>query len=1360
MSNPEPASQVAGPPSLSYAAMLRYSTRRERQATALGCLAAIATGAMTPIYAIMFGRLLNAFFADELEAEIRRTALAIVGVAAAAFACGTVQVSCLMWAGARQANRVRQLYLASLLSQDMPFFDTAAQGASGLVHALREEASQLQEALSDKLGAFVQGLACFVGGMIVAFARGWDLSLVVLAAIPALVIIGAVCGIFTAKLQAQASRAYGRAGAIAFEAVGHIRTVAAFGQEEGSLKGYAAALAEPTRVGEWQGVLAGFTLGATHLVFYCAYALSLWYGARRVAGGALDGGRVITVLMACVLGGFSLGQAMPHLAIFQRGRAAAAMLFAVIERKPQLGSEEDMAAAEFAARCSLAPASCSPLAAGAPGLHAAPPAAGCLDAIAEDAAAEAAGDAAASATAVAAGQVDGSIAAMRPSAAASGALVPAVASSHPVMPAGGCRGELELARVSFAYPARPQRSIIRNLSLVFPAGKTSALVGESGCGKSTIVQLLLRLYDPSSGAVLLDGRDVRTLPLRWLRAQVGLVSQQPVLFASTIFENIALTTGATMEQVVQASIAANAHSFIEKLPNGYDTVVGEQGSNLSGGQRQRIAIARAVLLNPRILLLDEATSALDPACERAVQEALEALMPGRTCIAVAHRLSTVANADAVHVLRRGRVVETGTHRELLEKGGYYAQLAARQALHLESRPGSVAAVEGQASCAAGAVGAAGAVVTVSVVAAGTSAGAKGEKAASSGGGKGGAVSAVKRLRDSILHRGSVRISVIPQRLKDKIAAQKRAEEGAHEEAAAQLPSPFRRLAQLNRPEWKYGAAGLVCACIAGLQMPGFSLALSEVMSNMWDPYPPNIRTAGVTWALVFICIGCAAFLLETVQGWCFGVMGQRLATRVRILLLQSLLHQDIPFFDRHENSTAAMLSTLASDAVAVRGVVGDRLGHLATIAACVVGSYAIALKSSWSVTLVVSAALPLLVGAHAVLARLNFGVERSGREAAAGADGVAAEAVGAIATVAAFNMQPAYVALYRARLAASTSTRTAVTSGLGFGFSQFMLMAISALAFWYGGTQVAAGRIDFRQLLTAFFAVFYAAFGVAQAGGAFPDIVRAADAVRNVFRVLDHCPPSARVGANLELEGGVELRRVAFAYPHRPERLVLKEFNLVVPQGTSCALVGESGHGKSTILALLERFYEPLEGTVLIDGINIRSLNLRCLRRQLALVSQDPVVFSASVYDNLVLSSGATPHQVIEAARMAQALDFIQALPEGFSTRLGDGGSRLSGGQLQRLALARALLHQPRVLLLDEPTSALDSQTEAQVLTALETAMVGRTTLMVAHRLPTVQRCTSIAAIYRGHVLEQGSHEELLAKDGYYRHLWDAAQGN
>ena len=242
------------------------------------------------------------------------------------------------------------------------------------------------------------------------------------------------------------------------------------------------------------------------------------------------------------------------------------------------------------------------------------------------------------------------------------------------------KGDIEFQDVSFKYPTRPNIFVLQDLSLKIPSGKTLALVGTSGSGKSTVISLIMRFYNPSSGSILIDGHNIRSLNLKSLRRRIGLVQQEPPLFSTTIYENIRYGNDEAIEiEIVEAAKAANAHEFISTMPNGYATLVGNKGSQLSGGQKQRVAIARAIIKDPSILLLDEATSALDSSSEKVVQEALSQVMRGRTTIIVAHRFSTIRDADSIIVMHQGKVTEIGSHRDLLSSPrSLYAQLVSLQ----------------------------------------------------------------------------------------------------------------------------------------------------------------------------------------------------------------------------------------------------------------------------------------------------------------------------------------------------------------------------------------------------------------------------------------------------------------------------------------------------------------------------------------------------------------------------------------------------------------------------------------------------------------------------------------------------------
>lgn len=483
---------------------------------------------------------------------------------------------------------MRSLYLRRVLYQEMAYFDT--NGTLGhLMQGLSDDILAIQDAIGDKIGMFLYYICQFVIGYIIALAYGWSMALVTMSMLPLMFASGFATIYFIRKSLAAIHGAYSKANSQAQQALSNVRTVYAFNGQEKTLEAYRAALEMPTRVGIRQGVVSGSTFGLINCVAFCSYALSMWYGAQKVADGSYSGGQVVTVLFSAVVGGFALGQGSPNLQYFQKAAISAGRIFALMDRVSKIDSN-------------------------APG-----------DTLAT------------------------------------------------------VKGALELVDIVFAYPARPDKPVFNHFSLRVNSGATVALVGESGSGKSTVVQLLQRFYDPQEGSVLLDGVDFKTLQLRWLRSQMGLVSQEPTLFATTIKENILLgKPEATQEEVEAAAKSANAHTFVTALPMGYDTHVGEKGLQMSGGQKQRIAIARAILKDPRILLLDEATSALDAASERVVQEALDRLMKGRTTVIVAHRLSTVRDADSIAVVYGGCLIEQGNHDELMEKNGAYSTLVHMQ----------------------------------------------------------------------------------------------------------------------------------------------------------------------------------------------------------------------------------------------------------------------------------------------------------------------------------------------------------------------------------------------------------------------------------------------------------------------------------------------------------------------------------------------------------------------------------------------------------------------------------------------------------------------------------------------------------
>ncbi|KAL1163168.1 hypothetical protein V6Z11_A07G251300 [Gossypium hirsutum] len=846
-------------------------------------------------------------------------------------------------------------------------------------------------------------------------------------------------------------------------------------------------------------------------------------------------------------------------------------------------------------------------------------------------------------------------------------------------------GSVEFKHVEFAYPSRPETMILKDFSLTIPAGKTVALVGRSGSGKSTVIALLQRFYDPLGGEILLGGVAIDKLQVKWLRSQMGLVSQEPALFATTIKENILFgKEDATMEEIIEAAKASNAHNFICQLPQGYDTQVGERGVQMSGGQKQRIAIARAIIKAPQILLLDEATSALDSESERVVQEAIDQASIGQTTIVIAHRLSTIRNADLIAVFQNGQVIEIGSHDELIEnQNGHYTSLVHLQQTEKEKNPEEANST--LPTCAS----------------------------------------------------SSITNMDINNTNQEK------------------LPVPsFRRLLALNLPEWKQAMMGCSCAILFGAVQPVYAFSLGSMISVYFLTNHDEIKEKTKIYALCFLGLSVFSFLINVGQHYNFAYIGEYLTKRIRERMLSKILTFEVGWLDQDENSSGAICSRLAKDANVVRSLVGDRMALVVQTISAVTIAFTMGLVIAWRLALVMIAIQPIIIICFYARRVLLKSMSQKAIKAQEESSKLAAEAVSNLRTITAFSSQDRILKMLDKAQEGPRreSIRQSWFAGIGLGTSTSLTTCTWALDFWYGGKLMSHGYITAKALFETFMILVSTGRVIADAGSMTFDLAKGSDAVGSVFAILDRytrIEPEDPDGYKPEkITGHVELRDIDFAYPARPDIMIFKGFSLKIEAGKSTALVGQSGSGKSTIIGLIERFYDPLEGAVKIDGRDIRSYHLRSLRKHIALVSQEPTLFAGTIRENIAYgaSDETDEAEIIEAARAANCHDFISGLKDGYHTWCGERGVQLSGGQKQRIAIARAILRNPAILLLDEATSALDSQSEKAVQDALERVMVGRTSVIVAHRLSTIQNCDQIAVLDKGKVIEKGTHQSLLAK--------------
>ncbi|KAI0228655.1 hypothetical protein L0F63_005647 [Massospora cicadina] len=886
-------------------------------------------------------------------------------------------------------------------------------------------------------------------------------------------------------------------------------------------------------------------------------------------------------------------------------------------------------------------------------------------------------------------------------------------------------GRIDFRNVHFSYPSRSDVPIFNDFSLTVHPGETVALVGASGSGKSTTIQLLERFYDPTRGEVVVDGCDIREMNLKWYRQQLGLVSQEPTLFSGTIADNVAIgLIGTPLENadrekqlpvIMEACRQSNAHTFITELPAQYDTQVGERGFLLSGGQKQRIAIARAIVKNPKVLLLDEATSALDTKSEGIVQEALDRASLGRTTIVIAHRLSTVRNAHRIVVMERGRVVEMGNHKELMEKRGAYHKLVEIQEVRSK--------VESQAEPKE-------------------------------------APAEMEPVRDSIIaHKALTKGSVV--------SGNSIIEEGVTSSFSTPLHRLILDIVRLNRPEAGMLILGTFGATLLGLVYPIFAIIFSTLLQAFSKVGEPLLQATRF-WALMFLVLAVGASLAQLASQLGFGIASEKLSSRLRTLSFDAMLKQEVGWFDRDANSAGGLVSTLSQDAQDIQGFSGVTFGSILNVVINLISCMVVALAYGWKLALVVMACLPLLLYAGYLRIAMIRNFQAKNKQSYSNSAEMACENASAMRTVASLTKEDSVMAAYRRALDGPLQAgyRNAFLSSIVFAVSMSCNFFVNALTFWYGATLVANREYELQQFFTIFMALVMGASGASRVFAYAPDMNKARDAAATLFYLLHRQPhidasdasPGARVVGRGGVAGRIKFEGVHFSYPTRPGAKVLRGIDFEVNPGEFVALVGPSGCGKSTAVGLLERFYDASRGRVTLDGKDVRDYHLPSYRDHIALVGQEPALYDLSIRDNIQFgarsySEHPTQAEVEGAAMAANIHDFIMTLPQGYDTRVGGKGAQLSGGQKQRIAIARALVRSPSVLLLDEATSALDAESEKVVQAALDAAAKGRTTIAIAHRLSTIQHADLILVFKDGLIMERGTHDQLLSKRGLYHEM-------
>ncbi|KAL2256851.1 hypothetical protein VTK26DRAFT_1028 [Humicola hyalothermophila] len=1316
-------------------------------AAAIVC--ACASGVPFPLIGIFFGELLNDFnevtcveesgsamtldVAADYQGSVNDKILMIVYLGIAQFVAIYAHLMCWSMYGARLAQRLRETYLEKLLRQEPSYFDELTAGE--VASRLSADIQTIRSGTSEKIGICLSSVAFFITAYIVAFIKNYALAAMLLSLIPAYFMMSLVGSHYIEKYSGLMADHAAKAAAVASEALTNVVVVQAFGANTRLEGKFSDALSASKREGLKKATAVGIQSGVLYFVAYAANGLAFWQGSRQIAdvaeygAGGATVGATFTVIFILIEATLVLSQVAPFAHLFAAAVGSFEKLRESIEREPQIDGTAES------------------------GEHVSPP------------------------------------------------------------PTGAAGLGFQLQDVSFTYPSRPDVTILDQVNISIPASKHTAIVGLSGSGKSTIAGLVMRLYDPTAGKILFGDHDLRDVNVRELRSLVSLVQQEPSLLDRSLLENIAhglissanpghshlkatllgpdladlaaevrdgkdLTAaaarrGAHVAEIValvqHAAKLADADGFITRLQHGYGTMVGSSGRLISGGQKQRVALARALVKDPAVLILDEATAALDSRSEERIQRAISNIIHGRTMLTIAHRLSTITSADNIIVMHKGRVVEEGNHAALMAKDGTYAEMVRLQALGSSSQQdGNRDKTDAPGAKSESSVPIGDLRVESDGASEGNSATVEAEK--------------LERSR-SPTSDSEVANPVV-----------ERAEEG---EGEPEMPSKsVRSLVRGYAPAVRPHLLVIVFALLGSIIVGGAFSGEAVIFGNTVDQLnvcrsPESIRASGRFFGLMFFVLAIIEFFANVV-GWTgFGWVTERIVYSVRVLSFRSLFEQDIQWHQSNGRTPAVLLSYITRDGNALAGLSGSVIGTLFSITTNLIAAIILTHIISWRIALVCLALVPLLLGAGLMELRVLAKFEEKHETAYTRSVDIGTEAISSIKTIAALSLEEETLRTYRRSLKGPRRETLKVTAqaSLCQAMTYFLGNLVNALAYWWGGKQIIAGNVSTVQFLIVVFSLLVSALLWSQMFALAPELSSARAAMARILSLIEvgsdgmqgkvqprtsaggtdsnfdspeHRDPSAeekalesRVRVLDSQAASVQFRDVVFSYPARPDVQVLKGLSLDIRPGTFCALVGPSGAGKSTIISLVERLYSPQSGAVLIDGVDVTKNRETSFRDTIALVPQESMLFEGSVEFNLGL--GARPGQVVtiedvkEACKLANIHDVIEALPDGYNTLCGPNGARFSGGQKQRLSIARALVRKPRLLILDEPTSALDAESEKLLQDGLEKASKGITVIAIAHRLRTIRKADCIFWIEDGRCIDSGTHEELFEKSAGYR---------
>ncbi|KAF2741485.1 multidrug resistance protein 2 [Polyplosphaeria fusca] len=1309
--------------------LFAFTTKRHLPVFGALVLSAVVAGLTLPTMAILYGILFRQF-ADYASGRITGSILLrnaskyctyMTAVAAGNWLANSIYFTAVLLFGELQAASARDRIFKALLEKDQEWYDTREHGIAAYLPAIRMHIRDLQLSTSVPLGECFQALVFGLGSLGVSFYFSWNLTLVIICAVPLVYVLMVVLSGRLSKRTYEQAAKLQEALKYVTNAVTSIETVKCCGGERFELQRYTEIIAKAGYLYGCQANLRSIQLGFMQFITFSIFVQGFWYGSYLVNAGKKDAGDVLTTFWGALMAVQGITDFLPQLIVLEKGKLAGSKLEALIWQASKLEK---------------------------------------------------------------------------------------VSKSESNVSPDKCKGDVEFKEVSFAYSTRPNHLALRSASMFFPAGETTFVIGKSGSGKSTLGQLLIRFYEPASGHISIDGTPLKDLRSRWLRENITLVEQHSVLFNDTIRENIVMGKPGqhvTEDQVAQVIDFAILKEMMNNLPDGLDTMVGTGGNSLSGGQKQRVALARARLRDTPILILDESTSALDYITRSAILSEIRRWRTGRTTIVITHDISQIHPNDFVYVMESSRVLQEGYRKQIENEpnsalSGFVGSDNADEepaspngnddtdaflSLYEESWSSGPANPSRPNSATFFGEG-----LLSPVIIAGRSSMILSNRRRPSVPD----LTPPSRPRSVASNRTSVHSKARPTQLDLRIPPSARlnstrpnsmkrsrtlqeSEEGQTDTAQSLT---IRQILSTVWPalDWRSRMLlifAFICAIIHAAATPVFAVFFAKLQSTLF--YPLGSQHQALIYALTILAIAIVDGLAYYGHNFLFDYCAQTWINVLRKEGMERVLLQPREFFDREENSVSRLAECLDHGAEEARNLPGRFVGIVVVLIVMCIIAVIWGMLLSWKLTLVTLATGPILFAGTQCYNAISAYWERLSGLEDDNIGSVMHETFVNIKTVRCLVLEDVFRKRFRETVltALRVGMKRAIYSGSIFGINYAAVFFVSAFLFWYGALLVSQRQFSVVDIIQVFGLLLLSVNHINFIANYIPQINLSRDGATKLIR-LSRLPIDSH-----EHEGTVQLRSAGdivfqdlfFAYPTRKAHTVLNGINLRIPRGSYTAIVGSSGSGKSTVTALLMKLYQTgsngqhdfTNADLAISKHNIKTLHTSTLRSKMAIVSQTPFLFPGSIAENISYglsesSQRASMEGIREAASAAGIAEFIDSLPLGYQTPVGEGGTGLSGGQAQRISIARALARKPNVLILDEATSALDVESAGIVRDTIQRLVAetkgkesGMTVIIITHAREMMAIAEHIVMLDKGRVVDEGSFDEMKKRNGPFARL-------